>query len=141
MPKGYFGCSRRLRQGDPLFPFLFLLVAGVLRGLIGKAMEVGMIKGFSMCQGEVVVSHLQFAYDTIIFCDNFQHHTRMLRGVLWCFEVVSDLRLNLAKSSLIAVGEVPNMDQLAADLGCRRAHLPSTYLGLSLGSTYKQKEV
>lgn len=42
---------------------------------------------------------------------------------------------------LIVVGEVSNLDQLAADLECRQGKLPTTYLGLPLGATYKQKEV
>ena len=69
VPRGHFGCSRGLRQGDPLSPLLFLLVVGVLSGLIGRASEVGMIEGCSVRQGqdEVIISHLQFADDTIIF--------------------------------------------------------------------------
>lgn len=63
----------------------------------------------------------------------------MLRCVLRCFEVVSGLHLNLVKSSLIAIGVVSNSDQLAADLGCHMDYLPSTYLGMPLGATYKQK--
>lgn len=98
-----------------------------------------MYKGFSIGQGngEVVVSHLQFADDTIIFCDNSQCHMRMLKCVLRCFEVVSGFHLNLAKSLLIAIGEVPNLDQLVEDLECRQGKLPSTYLGLLLEATYK----
>lgn len=58
-----------------------------------------------------------------------------------CFEALSSLRLNLGKITLIAVGEVLNLDMLVADLECRRGYLSSTYLGLPLGSLYKQKEV
>lgn len=110
VPKGHFGCSRGLRQGD--------LVAGLLGGMLGKVAEVGMFEGFSPGSGNVRVSHLQFADDTIIFCDNSQRHIRMLRCVLRCFEAVPGLKLNLTKSSLITVGDVPNLDQLAADLAC-----------------------
>lgn len=55
--------------------------------------------------------------------------------------MVLGLRLNLGNSLLIPVGEVPNLDQLAADLACRQGKLPATYLGLPLGANYKQKEV
>lgn len=72
IPKGHFGCSRGIRQGDPLSSLLFLLVAGVLGGLLRKVVEVGMIEGFALGHGNVVVTHLQFVDDAILFCDNFQ---------------------------------------------------------------------
>lgn len=65
----------------------------------------------------------------------------MLRCVLGCFEVVSELHLNFEKTCLIAIGAVPNLDQLVADLGCQMGSLPLTYLGMPLRSLYKQKEV
>lgn len=141
VPKGHFGCNRGLWQVDPLSPLIFLLVGVVLGVLIGRATEVGMIKGFFMDQGVDLVCHHQSADDTIIFYDNSQWQIRMLHCVLQCFKAVLSLCLNLTKSSLIAVGEVPNFDQLATDLGCRMGQLPTTYLGLPLGATFKQKEI
>lgn len=85
-----------------------------------------MIEGFFIGQGRVVVSHLQFAVDTIIFYDSSQRQIRMLRCVPRFFEVVTSLRLNLVKSSLFVVDKVPNLDQLAVDLRCHMAYLPST---------------
>lgn len=78
---------------------------------------------------------------TIIFCDNSQRQVRLLRCVFHCFEAVSGLRLNLGKTCLITIGEVPNLDQLASDLECKQGKLPSTYLGFSLGATYKHRKV
>lgn len=48
--------------------------------------------------------------------------------------------MNLGKSSLIGVGQVPNIDVLAADLECQVGDLPTQYLGLPLGAHYKCKE-
>lgn len=89
----------------------------------------------------MVISHLQFANDTIIFCNNSQRQIRLLVCVLRCFKAVSGLRLNFEKSTLFAVGDLPNLDQLAVDFDCKKGALPTKYLGLPLGSTHKQKEI
>lgn len=141
IPKGYFGCSRGIRQGDLISLLLFLLVGVLGGGMLERAVAVGMFEGFSTRNGGLMVSHLQFADDTIIFCDNSQRQIRLLRCVLHCFKVVSGLKLNLGKSNLFSIGEVPNLDQLAADLECKQGSFPSSYLGLPLGVKYKQKEV
>lgn len=100
-----------------------------------------MFSSFSVGREHLAVYHLQFADNTIIFCDNSQRQIRLLRCVLSCFQAVSGLHLNLGKTTLFAIGEVPNLDQLAVDLECRQGKLSSTYLGFPLGALYKQKEV
>ena len=50
---------------------------------------------------------------------------------------MSGLRVNLSKSSLIPIGEVPNIHLLACFFGCEVCALPSTYLGLPLGASFK----
>ena len=59
---------------------------------------------------------------------------------MW-FKVVSGLRINLEKSELIPVGRVENMDDLAWDFGCRVGSLPSSYLGMPLGASFKSVTV
>lgn len=63
-PKGFFLASRGLRQGDPLSPFLFTLVADSLTQIINYAESIGLVKGFHVGEDKVNVSHLQFADDT-----------------------------------------------------------------------------
>lgn len=141
VPVGYFGSSHGLRQGDPISLLLFLLVVEVLGAMLAKAVSVGMLEGFSVGSGQLSVSHLQFANDTLILCSNSQRQIRFLRCILRCFEGVPGLKVNLAKSALIGVGEVPNLDMLAADLGCRIGSLPVTYFSLPLGVRYKSVNV
>lgn len=129
-PKEYFGCSRGLHQGDPLSLLLFLLVARILSGMLTRAAKVGMIAGFRIGWDDLIMSHFQYADNTIIFCDNSHRHIKLLRRILWCFEAVSGLNFNLTNSSLILVGEVVNLDQLVADLRCCMGQLPTLYLRL-----------
>ena len=39
----------------------------------------------------------------------------------------------MAKSEIIPIGEVEEVDELAVELGCRVGQLPAVYLGLPLG--------
>ncbi|XP_028104780.1 uncharacterized protein LOC114303834 [Camellia sinensis] len=68
-PTVEFCPQRGLRQGDPLSPFLFNVVAKGLNILLSRAKDLSIIKGVVVGNSEVIVSHLQFADDTIIFCE------------------------------------------------------------------------
>jgi len=57
------------------------------------------------------------------------------------FEAGSDLRVNLAKSWLILVGEVENISMLAGVFGCDIDSCLTSYLGLPLGATFKEKVI
>ena len=68
----FFGSSHGIRQGDPLFPLLFLLVVEVLSRLLKRTKNGNFLCGFqvgSHRQGGVHISHLLFAKETILFCD------------------------------------------------------------------------
>jgi hypothetical protein len=62
---------------------------------------------------------------------------RYLQSLFLLFEAVSGLKVNLAKSSLIPMGDVVDVRRLADILGCEVASLPVKYLGLPLGGSYK----
>jgi hypothetical protein len=84
-----------------------------------------------------VVNHLLFADDTLILCGAQAEHVRNLRCTFLCFEAVSGLRINLGKSELVPIGEVEDVESLAHMLGCRIGSLSMTYLGMSLGASFK----
>lgn len=58
--------QRGLKQGDPLAPYLFLLVAEGLSGLVRNAVSFGKFKGFQVGSLDVSISHLQYTDDTIL---------------------------------------------------------------------------
>ena len=72
-PIDFFSTYRGLRQGDPLSPYLFVLIMEVFSSLIARAGEKGFIMGFKVIGrgGERAnVSHLLFANDTHLFCED-----------------------------------------------------------------------
>jgi hypothetical protein len=68
-------------------------------------------------------------------------HLRCLRALFLCFKVVSSLKNNLAKSELVLVGNVENVDGLAGILGCDVSSLHLKYLGRSLEASYMAKYI
>jgi hypothetical protein len=138
-PCGFFTSSRGLRQGESLSPLLFALVMEAFSRLMDRAVVRGYLEGFSVAHNngsELKVSHLLFADDTLIFCGAERDHLVHLKGVLLCFEAVSELRINLGKSKLAPIGQVSDMQELASVFGGRIISLPMKYLGLPLGARY-----
>jgi hypothetical protein len=70
-PSGFFQSSRGIRQGDPLSPLLFVVVIKAFSRMLYVSMRQGLLSGFSVgLRGNeaLVVNHLLFADDTLIFC-------------------------------------------------------------------------
>ncbi|XP_077246168.1 uncharacterized protein LOC143886076 [Tasmannia lanceolata] len=133
-PFGYFKSSRGLRQGDPLSPFLFVMVAETLNRLIAKGSVAKLMQGFYVGQREVEVSHLQFVDDTLLFCSPEVESVLYLKAIIRWYELISGQCVNFHKSKLYCV----NMDHelslgLASIMGCKLDHFPSSYLRLPLG--------
>ena len=104
----------------------------------------GLVSGFSMgmeANRLIMVSHFLFADDTLIFCDADPDQVLQLRYLLTWFEAISGLKVNLGKSKLVPVGDVPFIEDLAGMLGCTTSCLPMTYLGLPLGAKFKAQSI
>ena len=64
-PSASFRMHHGLRYGDPLSPFLFLLVREAFNKMMVKAKELNLVEGIKIGFDGVELSHLQFAYDTL----------------------------------------------------------------------------
>ena len=91
--------------------------------------------------GELIISHLLYADDTVMFCDAKSKQLMYLGWILMWFESISQLRINLSKSEIIPVGTVSNVETLAMEIGCGIGFLPTTYLGLPLRAPHKSERV
>ncbi|XP_026396356.1 uncharacterized protein LOC113290990 [Papaver somniferum] len=91
--------EKGIRQGDPLSPFLFLLVYEVLTHMFEKDTLAGWIGGFTVKKYGTKVSHLQFADDILVFLDAKVEQLRYLKYILLCFDASSGLHINFSKTS------------------------------------------
>ncbi|GAU51627.1 hypothetical protein TSUD_140380 [Trifolium subterraneum] len=130
--------KRGLKQGDPLAPFLFLLVVEGFSSLMRKAVKLNLFKGFSIGRNPVVISHLQYADDTLCIGEASVNNLWTLKAILRGFELASGLKVNFWKSGLIGVNVNPTFLSMACTfLNCRLGSLPFKYLGLLIGANPK----
>ncbi|GKV35410.1 hypothetical protein SLEP1_g43679 [Rubroshorea leprosula] len=127
------------RQGDPLSPFLFLIVVEGLNGMITTAVQKGLLEGVEVGSKGFKVSHLQFADDTILFGSATKQNVWAMKGIMRSFELVSGLKVNFKKSQLmgIAVNE-EWLDKMAWVLCCRKGNFPFKYLGVPIGGSHRK---
>ncbi|XP_022869151.1 uncharacterized protein LOC111388627 [Olea europaea var. sylvestris] len=77
--QGFFKSTRALRQGDPLSPYLFIIIQEVLTRLLKRGFEEGQIGCFSHPRGTTAITHLMYADDLIIFANGRKRSIRELR--------------------------------------------------------------
>lgn len=65
-PSKTFSPSRGLRQGDPLSPFLFILMIEGQGRLIKHTIKMGNIKGLQLSEDGQALTHQQFFDDTML---------------------------------------------------------------------------
>ncbi|GJY21255.1 RNA-directed DNA polymerase, eukaryota [Tanacetum coccineum] len=126
---------RGLRQGDPLSPFLFILVMESLYVSFQRLIDRGMFDPILVGKDNLVpISHLFYADDVMFIgkwtCENVNALMMMLQ---WFF-LAYGLKVNMQKSSLCSVGVRSSDIQSMADrYGCLATNIPFTHLGVKVG--------
>ncbi|GKV24110.1 hypothetical protein SLEP1_g33762 [Rubroshorea leprosula] len=138
-PSRQFPVSKGLRQGDPLSPFLFLIVAEGLNGLTSSAVEKELYKGVTVGKDAVMVTHLQFADDTIFFGEATEDNIMVIKSIMRSFELLSGLKINFQKSQLMGINvEDGWVSKMAYILCCKEGILPFKYLGIPIGGNHRR---
>lgn len=88
-----------------------------------------------------LITHLQFAENTVIFVPNDSKKLHNFKRLLQCFSLMTGLEINFEKSSLISWGvDYDWVERMSIELGCKSEKLPFTYLGMIIGVSSKRKK-
>ncbi|WVZ64229.1 hypothetical protein U9M48_013787 [Paspalum notatum var. saurae] len=115
----YFQSKKGLRQGDPMSPILFNIVAEMLSILIKRAKDDSQIIGIIPHLVDDGLQILRYADDTIIFIDHDLEQAKNMKLLLCVFEQLSGLKINFHKSEIFYFGEAKHFEHEYAELfGC-----------------------
>ncbi|XP_022027924.1 uncharacterized protein LOC110929112 isoform X1 [Helianthus annuus] len=132
-PSMEFQCTRGLRQGDPLSPFLFVIAMEALTGIMKEAVTVGLFNGIQCTNEGPCLSHFSYA-DDVMFLGGYLNVIN-LRRILCCFYLTSGLKVNLAKCSVYGIGvSDQEVQSMAGLLNCKPGVFPFKHLGLLVGA-------
>ncbi|XP_022007725.1 uncharacterized mitochondrial protein AtMg01250-like [Helianthus annuus] len=132
-PTFLFRCEKGMRQGDPLSPFLFLVVMEALSCMLDRAKEAGVLKGIVTPNNGPIITHLLYANDAIVMGEWSKDEVVNVVRILRCFYVCSGLKINMEKSNLYGIGvEAQETGDMAIEVGCRPDILLFRYLGLNV---------
>ena len=127
----FFRSFKGLRQGDPLSPLLFNLVADALSAMLSRANNVGLIHGLVPNLVDGGLTHLQYTDDTVLLLKFNPVNLRNVRLILSCYEAMSGMKINFDKSEVFTVGLTEAEQQtVAASLSCKLGAFPMKYLGM-----------
>ena len=122
-PGRWILCRNGLRQGDPLSPYLFILLADTLQRLILKASQAGDI--CHPLDPTLPCPVLQYADDTLIILPGCSAQLTCLKSILSDFSSFSGLQINFEESTFLPMNLPQDVAAgMAGFLGCPIQGLP-----------------
>nr|GEU94816.1 RNA-directed DNA polymerase, eukaryota, reverse transcriptase zinc-binding domain protein [Tanacetum cinerariifolium] len=140
-PTEEFQFYKGLKQGDPISPFLFILIMESLHLSFQKVVDAGMFTGINLSPS-VNISHMFYADDAVFIGHWNDSNINTLVNVLECFYRASGLRINMCKSKIMGVHvEGDLVKHAASKLGCLILNTPFVYFGTKVrGKMSRVKE-
>uniref|UniRef100_A0A0A9E3E3 Reverse transcriptase domain-containing protein n=1 Tax=Arundo donax TaxID=35708 RepID=A0A0A9E3E3_ARUDO len=134
--------QQSLRQGDPLSPYLFLMVAEGFSSLLHHAEASNMIQGIQICQGAPSVSHLLFADNSLILMKASEANAEQLQSILDLYESSSGQKINKEKSAVMFSRNTKanRRDSIKRTLAMTSEMVNEKYLGLPVYVSHSKKK-
>lgn len=104
---GHFSPKRGLKQGDPLFPILFILCSEILSRIPVKEEEQGRLHGIKVAWNAPAISHLMYADDLLITCRANPSEAIVVKECLNRFCSWSSQSVNVEKSNIFFSLKLP----------------------------------
>nr|GEY05482.1 cytochrome P450 716B1-like [Tanacetum cinerariifolium] len=128
-----FQFYKGLKQGDPLSPFLFILVMESLHLSFKIVEDAGMFNKI-MFNSSMLLSHMFYMDDAIFMGQWSNRNIDTLIYMLKCFQRASGLSINLSKSNLMGIAvSVEKVEEVTKNIGCGVLKTPFSFLGLKVG--------
>jgi hypothetical protein len=99
-PTEEFQFFKGLKQGDPLSPFIFILIMESLHISFQRVVDAGMFKGIVL-DSSMQISHMFYADDAVFVGQWSNSNIDTIVHVLKCFHRASGLGINMSKSKIM----------------------------------------
>jgi hypothetical protein len=131
-PSTSFTPARGIRQGDPLSPYIFILCANVLSGLLHKEAQSHSIHGIQVARNAPKITHLLFADDSLLFARANQNEANTIIQVLNKYQLASGQLVSYEKSEVSFSRNVPDIEKniICNKIEVKAVTSHSRYLGL-----------
>lgn len=113
--------TRGLRQGDPLSPYLFVLIMEKFAHLIQTEVEEDNWKPFRLRKNGTCISHLFFADDLFLFAEADMDQAAIIKAYLDDFCAASEEKVNNSKSRIF----------FSKNINHTRVHEISNFMGFT----------
>nr|GEV03546.1 RNA-directed DNA polymerase, eukaryota [Tanacetum cinerariifolium] len=138
-PSSKFSFFCVLKQGDPLAPFLFIIIMESLHISFSRATSAGVFNGIRI-NDSTVISHLFYADDAIFMGEWSDSNMANIVKILRCFFLTSGLKINIQKSQFLGfIVHQNHVSQAALYIGCTVMKTHFRYLGVMVGDCMARK--
>lgn len=135
-PEGFFSISRGIRQGDPMSPFLYIIMAEALGRAIMKQQVEGKIMGLKASENVPNITHQQFVDNTILPGSANRQEARAFKSILNTYTKASSQHVNPTKSKIFFINTCPNIEKdICSIMGYKISKFSCKYLGIDLDTS------